>query len=49
MALARTAALKRQAELIPKKKKKIIPEVHIYDKTGDDEPRIWILSPGKVR
>lgn len=48
MALARTAALKLQAELIPKKKK-IIPEVHIYDKTGDDEPRIWILSPGKVR
>ena len=30
-------------------KKKIIPEVHIYDKTGDDEPRIWILSPGEVR
>lgn len=32
-----------------KKKKKIIPEVHIYDQTGDDEPRIWILSPGEVR
>ena len=47
MALARTTALKLQAELI--QKKKIIPEVHIYDKTGDDEPRIWILSPGEVR
>lgn len=36
-------------QLIQKKKKKIIPEVHIYDKTGGNEPRIWILSPGEVR
>lgn len=48
MVLARTTALKLQA-VDTKKKKKIIPEVHIYDKTGGNEPRIWILSPGEVR